>query len=543
MNVRSGSAWKFLFIFITTATCCLFRFSHAAESLETGNHRPIDPSGISGSLIIAGGGELTQSTMDRFMELAGEHNAKLVVIPTASQRADDSNIDFSQAWRSYQPENITVLHTRDREVSNQEEFVTPLKNATAAWISGGSQSRLADAYVDTNVERELHALLKRGGVIGGTSAGAAIMSRHMIASGSDQPEIRTGLGLLPGIIIDQHFLTRRRQLRSTVAIRDYPDHVGMGIDEATAVEVSGRTIQVLGESVTTFMLAGCSHRKPLQFQLSKGQKADLTALRRAAIARAGQAFPPAEIHIPRVAKGSLLIVGGGGVTQAIADRFVQLAGGAKANIVILPTAGDDASARRARVPSFLSNAKVNSIRILPQRRPNEIESPEFQQALRQATGVWFGGGRQWRFIDAYENTTAEYLFRDVLLRGGVIGGSSAGASIQAEYMVRGNPLGNQDMMAEGYERGLNFLPGVAIDQHLTQRGRLNDLRSVVERFPQLLGIGIDENTAIAVQGSRAEVIGDNNVYFLDRQTSAENCLNSGEFYDMEQRQRLPEVSK
>jgi cyanophycinase len=103
----------------------------------------------------------------------------------------------------------------------------------------------------------------------------------------------------------------------------------------------------------------------------------------------------------------------------------------------------------------------------------------------------------------------------VLTRGGVIGGSSAGASIQGEYMPRGSPLGNVEMMTEGYERGLGFLPGVAIDQHFTQRRRHADMTGLMRRFPQLLGIGLDEGTAIVVQQSTAKVMGRGQVHFYD----------------------------
>jgi cyanophycinase len=154
--------------------------------------------------------------------------------------------------------------------------------------------------------------------------------------------------------------------------------------------------------------------------------------------------------------------------------------------------------------------------VLYGRTPEEIGTPEQEAMLREATGVWFGGGRQWRFVDAYEGTGVVELFRDVLRRGGVIGGSSAGATIQGEYLVRGNPLGNTDMMAEGYERGFAFLPGVAIDQHFAQRDRFGDLAAVVERFPQVLGIGIDEGTALVVRGSIGEVTGQGSVHVFDR---------------------------
>lgn len=509
---------------------------------ESNSLTPIDSRGISGALIIGGGGKLTESAFTRFMSLAGGENARLVVIPTASLRADDEEADYSEPWQPYHPTNVVVLHTRDREVANQDEFVEPLRTATAVWISGGSQSRLAEAYVGTAVEDELQALLDRGGVIGGSSAGAAIMSRKMIASGKTQPRMETGLGLLPHAIIDQHFLARDRQQRSLAAVEDHPDHFGLGIDEGTVLEVRGRIMRVIGDSTVTVTLASSTNREPLAYEIPPGQVADLTALRRAAIARSGLVFPDAKVHTPRVDHGSLVIVGGGGVTDDIADRFVELAGGADSKIVVLPTASDDRSARRAGVPSFLRTREVESVTVLPQRWRDEIESPEFRDAFQNATGIWFGGGRQWRFIDAYEGTVAETMFRDVLARGGVIGGSSAGASIQAEYMVRGNPLGNTDMMAEGYERGLNFLPGVAIDQHLSQRNRLPDLRSVIERFPQLLGIGLDESTAIIVQGTKAEVIGENGVFFLDGASENETRLIRGESYDLAKRCKLEKAA-
>ena len=89
------------------------------------------------------------------------------------------------------------------------------------------------------------------------------------------------------------------------------------------------------------------------------------------------------------------------------------------------------------------------------------------------------------------------------------------ASIQADYMARGNPLGNLDIMAEGYEEGLGLLTGVAVDQHFTQRGRLPDLESLVARHPQYLGVGIDEGAVLIVQGRVGEVLG-TAVHFLHR---------------------------
>ena len=125
---------------------------------------------------------------------------------------------------------------------------------------------------------------------------------------------------------------------------------------------------------------------------------------------------------------------------------------------------------------------------------------EFMAPLKDATGIWFGGGRQWNMSDSYYGTKSHKLMKEVLKRGGVVGGSSAGASIQARYLARATPNENFDIMAPGYERGgLGFISGVAIDQHFSQRKRQKDMTQLVNKYPQMLGIGIDEATAIIVQ--------------------------------------------
>jgi cyanophycinase len=157
--------------------------------------------------------------------------------------------------------------------------------------------------------------------------------------------------------------------------------------------------------------------------------------------------------------------------------------------------------------------------------------------------VWFSGGRQWRFVDAYAGTLTEKRFHEVLARGGAIGGSSAGASIQSEYMPRGHPLGNTVMAAEGYEKGFCFLPGCAVDQHFFARKRLADMTGLMKAYPQYLGIGIDEATAIVVTGSTAEVIGRTKVAFYDysKKPGGEKDyveVAAGEKYDLKARKKI-----
>jgi cyanophycinase len=514
------------------------------EELQTPSGvRWIDPAGVAGALVIHGGGELPDAVRDKFLSLAGDREAHIVVIPTASSGADLESAAALEPWKSRGVTDVRLLHTRSKDEANSDAFIAPLKEATAVWIGGGDQAKLAEAYLGTAVERELAALLARGGVIGGTSAGAAIQCKTMIAGGQAEPKMGTGFDLLPGAIIDQHFKARNRQDRLRKALLAHPGHVGFGVDEGTSLVVRGRRLEVFGNAAVSVFLAPSASRPAREFELKPRESHDLVMLRRASIDRSLAEFPPKELPPPKLAAGSLVIVGGGGLPKEIVARFIELAGGPDALVVVLPTAGEG-NAPTGNEARFLERAGAKNVQVLSQRTRAEVESPEFAEVLRQAKGVWFGGGRQWRFIDAYGGTKAEQLFHEVLARGGVIGGSSAGATIQAQYLVRGSVLGNTEMMAEGYERGLAFLPGTAVDQHFTQRKRQPDMTAVMQRFPQLLGIGIDEATAIVVQGQTAEVLGAGQAHFYDYRTPPAACepdfaaVRAGRKYDLVERKAL-----
>ena len=425
--------------------------------------------------------------------------------------------DHTKSFESARRRFIDAGIADDAIVCASDDMTTlaaQIDKCRGIWFCGGQQSRLAATLLNTPAEDAIYRLLQRDGMIGGTSAGAAIMSRTMIQSSNPVPVITSGLDLLPDGIVDQHFRQRNRQPRLKHAIKEHPNHFGIGIDEGTAVFVRGRLMEVVGSGVATIVLPGESKHFPSIYEVSSGQRADLTQIRRSVASRDTNLEQPDSAKPVRVESGSLVIVGGGRMTDDVVDRFIELAGSRLARIVVLPTASTRQQAFRAPVPSFLRDREIAEVTVLPHSLPDEVASHDFVSTLKRATGVWFGGGRQWRFLDAYENTEAVELFRDVLRRGGVIGGSSAGATIQGEYLVRGHPLGNTIMMAEGYEKGFAFLSGVAIDQHFSQRNRLPDLIPVIRARPEFLGIGIDESTALVVQSDKAEVIGEHSAFIL-----------------------------
>ncbi len=480
---------------------------------------PAEQAELPGTLVIVGGGKLPDNVRDEFFRHAGgKDRAKIVVIPTASASADDAKEaeGFLKQWQDLEPGSATLLHTRDRKTADDAEFAKPLTEATAVWFSGGDQSRLTEAYRDTLVAKELAKLFQRGGMIGGTSAGAAVLSDLMITGGKDETTTATGLGFLPGVVVDQHFNERKRLARLQGVVAKNPGYVGLGIDEATAVIAKGRTLKVLGEGTVTATWAKSETKPARSDVLKSGGELDLFQIRRAALARAAKPqFPPAVAPVPNVEKGSLVIVGGGGAGPEIWKKFIELAGGPDSLLVVIPTALEDPLPKTIVEVTLLRQNGATNIKVLHTRDKKTADDPDFSNVLTEATGVWFGGGRHWRFADSYEGTLTEKRFHEVLARGGSIGGSSAGASIQAQYMPRGHPLGNAVVAAEGYERGFGFLPGCAVDQHFFARKRPADMTGLMKQYPQLLGIGIDEGTAIIVKGTRAEVMGKSKVAFYD----------------------------
>jgi cyanophycinase len=231
------------------------------------------------------------------------------------------------------------------------------------------------------------------------------------------------------------------------------------------------------------------------------------------------AVPAARQEAPEYgpANGTLVIVGGGSLDgTGIVEKFIELAGGPDGKFVIVPTAGgnrtQDGSIRAYKeedvVASWVKRG-LKHVRMLHTHDPKVADTDAFVRDLRDANAVWFNGGRQWNIVDSYANTITYQEFHRVLERGGVLGGSSAGATIQGEYLVRGDTSGPNVMMTKEptHQEAFKFLRRTAIDQHINARNRWDDLVPVIQKYPNLLGLGISEGTALVVTGDTFEVVG------------------------------------
>jgi cyanophycinase len=189
--------------------------------------------------------EIAQKALD----LSGGKKARVLIIPLASSRAD-TGFNSQQMWHALGAERVEVINGQDKAAA-----LVAIKQADFIWMSGGNQCRLMDLLKQEGVIDAIRERFRQGATIGGTSAGAAVMSVEMLTGeisadkvGKGSARVCEGLGLWPEVIVDQHFLQRHRYNRLLGAVLTHPNKVGIGIDVSTAAIVTGRTFEVVGKS-------------------------------------------------------------------------------------------------------------------------------------------------------------------------------------------------------------------------------------------------------------------------------------------------------
>jgi cyanophycinase len=208
-----------------------------------------------GHLLLLGGGFKPPEVMKRFVELAGGGDKPVVVFPMASEESRPTGEELKAQLMAAGARDVRVVHLDERRDALKPEVAEVVERAGGVFFSGGDQNRISQRLVDTPVLKALRELMVRGCVVAGTSAGAACQSEVMFVGEGDETVLRAanivttrGIGLLPGTIVDSHFMARKRQGRLVNLVAEHPELLGVGIDEATAAWVKpDGTLEVLGQ--------------------------------------------------------------------------------------------------------------------------------------------------------------------------------------------------------------------------------------------------------------------------------------------------------
>lgn len=224
-------------------------------------------------------------------------------------------------------------------------------------------------------------------------------------------------------------------------------------------------------------------------------------------------------------KGHLVIIGGGERASVIMNKISELAGGPDGKIVIIPAANSDPIEIALLQRYEFEKTGMGEVKFVLLDKPGSADSDSILTILDDASGIFFSGGSQRRLAKALRGTKLLQRVYEIYEQGGVISGTSAGAAVMSKMMITGDEKNNPDSTRKFISirsdnivtiEGFGFLPDVIIDQHFLRRKRNNRLISLVLENPKLLGIGIDESTAIWVKPDHTfEVIGWNSVMILD----------------------------
>lgn len=217
--------------------------------------------------------------------------------------------------------------------------------------------------------------------------------------------------------------------------------------------------------------------------------------------------------------GQLFIIGGAEDKTGeckILREFVRRSGGLQARIVVMTAATGLPGEVGADYINVFERLGAEDVRVVDTDRREDASDPKAIEAVEQATGVFFTGGNQARITEYIKDTELDAALHKRFSEGVVIAGTSAGAAMMPDMMiVEGESETNPRPDIVTMDRGMGFLPGVVIDQHFAQRGRLGRLLSAVAQQPVALGFGIDENTAIVVNGHEVEIVGEHSVTIVD----------------------------
>lgn len=521
---------KFSTPLIQIATLLFFCLSNL-YSQENDENKLAEP--IHGNIVLIGSEEPSINDQLAFTQLAINNNSLLLRIKPYQGKFTDLPL-LKEKFA-----NVKTIELKENQELTKNQ-IQKLKLANAVWLDGDFNDYKAFEIL----KLQLKNLLKRNGVFGAHGVyaeqlGTVYMKNNNAVNGFD--------------VIHKSYICTNEKKQIFDKISDkFIGKIAWHIpNNATVVLHDERKIAVLGSARTTLKVPAQDNWperiKILEPTIPLPYSTDLISWKRSVIQRQKDLFPPKVAPVPKVDNGALLIIGGSGYPEDMWERVVKHVGGADASFVCISQSEDSYGAKKLKelgcknITVFHTKNGLDGI--------GQGNDKILIEAIKNADALYFGGGRTYRFMDAYLNTKAHVEMNNLLARGGLILGTSAGAQIQGDFLVRGDPRTNKTLWMEGNDEGLGFIKGVIIDAHFRQRNRQTTLPKLLVKHPQMLGIGIDEATAIFVEGSIAEVWGKNAVTFYDLEAQSANdtpfleigkpvILKSGEKYDFENRKKI-----
>ncbi len=408
---------------------------------------------IRGSLLLAGEGVLSSAASTAFVDLAGGGSARIAVL--SDKKAAKGAID----WIAPGAREQTWVQVRRASDLTDEDTLTALLAADGIWLDSLSAKVLGEPLLRSF----LVSALERGAAVGASGALA-----HSL----------TGV---PGIDTDRLCLVPRIELVFGVAdvgntgphhkaAKEMPARIALALADGAAVALfAERYVDCLGPDSVGFAI----YRKGgalVNEQVYRGDndhemgdplddRLDLVSWIRQARGAEHPIYPPQDPGTPMIEKGTLIVQGGGGVSEETWERYIELAGGTDARFICIPSASemDHDAAPQSYSSRELIERGCTNVRIAHSSDRNGANhNPRLLESIDAADAVWIDGGRTFRFMDRFgETRTAEAIAR-VLERGGVVGGSSAGCQVVGDFLVRGNPKTNSEMTFPGYTQGMGL---------------------------------------------------------------------------------------
>jgi cyanophycinase len=470
-------------------------------------------------------------------------------------------------WRELCGRNqarFAFLHWDCPEDPDHARFFSALEKATGIWIPADDQEWVirrfaADPLRPTRFQLALRDLLARGGVVGASGGGMASLSESVIAGNIDDPKagwtrarLAFGLGLFQGTLLDQNFnIWAGRVERLTDALRNGPrldrvartpgvQHrtIGIGVDRQTVAIVRGNTIRAIGEGRVHVFVQSNGGRTIAWHRLAAGDKPlvlTTAAAPQPTAAQSATADAAANPFGAPAGKGTVVLHGGGSTVEMY-DLFPRLTGKVRPTLVHCPSASNryrrmsNDELMASDLAELWKTDAVRDLHFINADRPGQADEPAFCRLLDAADGLWIMGGDQQHLTTLYVNPVQPTLFqkkvRSIVERGGAVGGSSAGCAALSDVMIVGTIAGDGRGPARAeLSRGLGVLSNVVAEQHFDARqGRierfadlLRDKQQLANASPgrdpeRMIGLAVEESTALVVRGNRLSVAGKNRAH-------------------------------